>query len=92
MTDTVVIALPYFLPDAERIAAFLGADVMTYTPEIFTWTFFQRKRIVALMSMGIVVRKIAPLLRDKWTDPAVVVVSPDLPVCNPAAGRPPWCK
>ncbi|HIE31107.1 MAG TPA: hypothetical protein EYP67_01825 [Methanosarcinales archaeon] len=26
------------------------------------------------MSCGIAVRKIAPLLRSKWTDPAVVVV------------------
>ena len=36
MTDTVVIALPYFRNDAERIAAFLGAGFSLYTPEIFT--------------------------------------------------------
>ena len=29
------------------------------------------------MSMGIVVRRIAPLIHDKWNDPAVVVVSPE---------------
>lgn len=77
MTDTVVIALPYFRKDAERIAAFLGAAVAMYTRDIFTEAFRDRKRIIALMSMGIVVRKIAPLLGDKWTDPAVVVISPD---------------
>ena len=38
------------------------------------------------MSMGIVVRKIAPLLRDKWTDPAVVVISPDFRYAVPVLG------
>ena len=38
------------------------------------------------MSMGIVVRKIAPLLDDKWTDPAVVVVSPDCRYAIPLLG------
>ncbi len=86
MTDTVVIALPYFQNDAGRIAAFLGADVALYTPEIFTRAFSSRRRIVALMSMGIVVRKIAPLLDDKWTDPAVVVISPDFRYAIPLLG------
>ena len=38
------------------------------------------------MSMGIVVRKIAPLLDDKWTDPAVVVISPDCRYAVPLLG------
>jgi cobalt-precorrin 5A hydrolase len=86
MTDTVVIALPYFRKDAEKIAVFLGAGFALYTPEIFTEMFRTKKRIVALMSMGIVVRKIAPLLDDKWTDPAVVVVSPDFRYAIPLLG------
>jgi cobalt-precorrin 5A hydrolase len=86
MTDTVVITLPYFLEEAERIAAFLGAKTALYTPEIFSDAFLSRKRIIALMSMGIVVRKIAPLLGDKWTDPAVVVVSPDCRYAIPLLG------
>jgi cobalt-precorrin 5A hydrolase len=86
MTDTVVISLPYFRNDAERIAAFLGADVATYTPEIFDEVFCSHKRIVALMSLGIVVRKIAPLLEDKWTDPAVVIISPDCRYAIPVLG------
>ena len=49
MTGTVVIALPYFRKEAERIAAFLGADVALYTPDIFSGSFSNRKRIVALM-------------------------------------------
>jgi len=86
MTDTVVIALPYFRKDAERVAAFLGADIATYTADVFAEAFRSRKRIVALMSMGIVVRKIAPLLDDKWTDPAVVVISPDCRYAVPVLG------
>jgi cobalt-precorrin 5A hydrolase len=86
MNNTVIIALPYFRHDAERIAAFLGAEVLEYSPEIFATVFQDRKRIVALMSMGIVVRKIAPLLEDKWKDPAVVVVSPDFRFVIPLLG------
>jgi cobalt-precorrin 5A hydrolase len=86
MIDTVVIALPYFRKDAEGIAAFLGADITAYTPGIFADSFKSRKRIVALMSIGIVVRKIAPLLDDKWTDPAVVVISPDCRYAIPVLG------
>jgi cobalt-precorrin 5A hydrolase len=86
MKDTVVITFPYSRGEAERIAAFLDADVTEYSSGIFDSVFPGRKRIVALMSMGIVVRKIAPLLEDKWKDPAVVVVSPDLCYAVPVLG------
>jgi len=86
MNDTVVITFPYSRGEAEKIAGFLGADVVEYTPDIFGTIFAGRRRIIALMSMGIVVRKIAPLLEDKWTDPAVVVVSPDLRFAIPLLG------
>jgi len=86
MTETVVIALPRFSRDAERIATFLGAEFREYNPDIFSELFPHSHRIVAVMSMGIVMRKIAPLLRDKWTDPAVVVVSPDLAYAIPLVG------
>jgi cobalt-precorrin 5A hydrolase len=86
MNDTLVIALPRFLVRAEQIASFLGADVREYTPAIFSEIFPHTRRIVAVMSMGIVVRRIAPLIRDKWNDPAVVVVSPDLAYAIPVLG------
>jgi cobalt-precorrin 5A hydrolase len=86
MNDTVVITFSYSRREAEQIASFLGADIMEYTPEIFDTIFPGRKRIIAMMSMGIVVRKIAPLLENKWTDPAVVVVSPDLRFAIPLLG------
>jgi len=86
MTDTVVITFPYSRKEAERIAAFLGADVVDYTSDIFPAVFATKKRIIALMSMGIVVRKIALLLEDKWKDPAVVVISPDCRYAIPVLG------
>jgi len=86
MTDTVVIALFRFLGEAETVAQFLGADVREYTPDLFSELFPHTRRIVAIMSMGIVVRSIAPLLNDKWNDPAVVVVSPDLAYAIPLIG------
>ena len=86
MTDTIVIALPRFMGDAKKIADFLGADVREYTPDIFFEVFPHTRRIVAVMSMGIVVRMIAPLIHDKWNDPAVVVVSPDLSYAIPVLG------
>ena len=86
MTGTVVIALARFLPDARRIASFLDAEVMEYRAGIFAEIFPKTERIVALMSMGIVVRGIAPLLSDKWTDPAVVVVTPDFAYAIPLVG------
>jgi cobalt-precorrin 5A hydrolase len=86
MTDTVVIALFRFLDKANTVAQFLGGEVYEYRPDIFSEIFPHTKRIIAIMSMGIVVRNIAPLLEDKWNDPAVVVVSPDLAYAIPLIG------
>jgi len=86
MTGTVVIALERFLPDARRIADALGADVLPYGRDVFRTAFAGYGRIVALMSAGIAVRGIAPLLTDKWRDPAVVVVGPDLRYAVPVVG------
>jgi len=86
MKETIVITFQHSIREAESIATYLGADVEEYTPDVFEEVFQHRKRIVALMSMGIVVRKIASLLRDKWTDPAVVVVSPDCRFAIPLLG------
>ena len=86
MNDTVVIALPRFMDHAERIGNFLGADVREYTPGLFSEIFSHTRNIVAVMSMGIVVRGIAPLIQDKWNDPAVVVVSPDFLYAVPVLG------
>ena len=86
MNETIVITFPYSRAEADRIAAHIGADVAGYHDSVFDEVFSKRKRIIALMSMGIVVRKIAGLLKDKWKDPAVVVVSPDMRFAIPVLG------
>jgi cobalt-precorrin 5A hydrolase len=86
MTGTCVIALPRFAGKAGEIARHLGADLIPYGPDAFASAFSSYRGIVAVMSAGIVVRSIAPLLKDKWSDPAVVVVSPDLTWAVPVAG------
>ena len=86
MTGTVVIAFPRSGKKAEKIARHIGATVRFYKKGIFEELFSSADRIVALMATGIVVRSIAPLLSDKWKDPAVVVVSPDLSCAIPVVG------
>ena len=86
MRDTVVISLGRFSENAIKIAGFLDADMLPYDHDSFQSVFGRYRKIVALMSVGIVVRSITPLLADKWTDPAVVVVSPDMKFAIPLAG------
>jgi len=86
MTGTVVIAFARSEKKAEEIARHLNASVLPYRKGLFAEVFSSADRIVALMATGIVVRSIAPLLTGKWTDPAVVVVSPDLSFAIPLVG------
>jgi cobalt-precorrin 5A hydrolase len=86
MSRTVVIALPRFRGEATTVARVLDADHCDYTVGVFAKVWEQYGRIVAVMSAGIVVRQVAPLLKDKWQDPAVVVVSPDLRYAIPLIG------
>ncbi len=71
---------------AKQLAEWLGADVMDYTDDAFEEAFQKYEVIIAVMACGIVVRKLSPLIRDKWVDPAVIVVTPDLRYCIPILG------
>jgi cobalt-precorrin 5A hydrolase len=84
--NSAVIYLERFREPAERVAGLLGAELIPYSETAFLEAFRTYRRIVAVMATGIVVRAIAPLLRDKWTDPAVVVVAPDLSFAIPLIG------
>lgn len=86
MKDTVVISLEKFAPDAEGLAEKIDADFELYSKDIFAAVFGKYRKVVAVMSAGIAVRTAAPLLKDKWTDPCVVVVSPDLRYAIPVVG------
>lgn len=71
---------------AETLAGWLNAEVVECSDDTLTRSFREYEGIVAVMAMGIVVRKLAPLVHDKWVDPAVVVVTPDMRYCVPVLG------
>ena len=84
--NRVVIYLPRFSDAATKVAECLSADLVEYSSTIFGEVFNRYREIVAVMSVGIAVRGIAPFIKDKWTDPAVVVVTPDLQLAIPILG------
>lgn len=84
--NRTVIALDRFANEGRRIAEFLHADLIPYSDKAFSLAFSQSRSVVAVMACGIVVRAIAPLLVDKWTDPAVVVVDPGFCFAIPLVG------
>jgi cobalt-precorrin 5A hydrolase len=84
-----VITTVFYLGDgagATSIAERLNGETVPYSKEAFEQTFLQGSRIIAVMAAGIVVRALSPLVKDKWTDPPVVVVSPDLRFAIPLLG------
>ena len=81
-----VIYLPRFSEAACRVASVLGAELVEYSSTAFSDTVGCCREIAAVMSVGIAVRGIAPHLKDKWRDPALVVVTPDLRLAIPITG------
>ncbi|WFN35628.1 cobalt-precorrin 5A hydrolase [Methanogenium sp. S4BF] len=71
---------------AQELADRMDASFEVYSKEAFGNAFERYKTIVAVMSTGIAVRAAAPHLHDKWTDPCVVVVSPDFRYAIPLLG------
>ncbi|MCK9419550.1 MAG: cobalamin biosynthesis protein [Nitrospirae bacterium] len=60
---------------AERLKSFSpGAEIAKYAPDVVEDLWRRSEELVFIMASGIVVRTIAPLLKDKRTDPAVVVL------------------
>ena len=60
--------------------------MLLYEKGIFEKAFKSYGAIVAVFATGIVVRDIAPLLENKWSDPAVVVVDSNLNFAIPLLG------
>jgi cobalt-precorrin 5A hydrolase len=56
------------------VQSIVGGKIMCYSHEAIKAAMDSYKVIIALMSVGIVVRGLAPFITDKWFDPAVVVV------------------
>ncbi|MFD1634437.1 cobalt-precorrin 5A hydrolase [Haloplanus ruber] len=61
-------------------------DVLEYHGDVFAEHWGEYDCFVGLMASGIAMRKTAPLLDDKWDDPAVVVVDEELTWAIPLTG------
>ncbi|RXK51398.1 cobalt-precorrin 5A hydrolase [Halorientalis pallida] len=61
-------------------------DLIEYHGEVFAEHWGEYDCFVGLMASGIAMRKTAPLLDDKWDDPAIVVVDEELTWAIPITG------
>jgi len=61
-------------------------DVVEYHGDVFEEYWGEYDCFVGLMASGIAMRKTAPLLDDKWDDPAIVVVDEQLTWAIPITG------
>lgn len=73
MVELAIVTFQRNLQHAEKIQKFIGGEIIAYSKDAFKKAF-EYKLIIAIMAAGIVVRNIVPLVRDKWDDPAVVLV------------------
>ncbi|WP_436930810.1 cobalt-precorrin 5A hydrolase [Halosimplex halobium] len=76
---------------AEAIEAELGdrydtIDLIEYHGDVFEEYWGEYDCFVGLMASGIAMRKTAPLLDDKWDDPAIVVIDEELTWAIPITG------
>jgi cobalt-precorrin 5A hydrolase len=63
-----------YVPDRHRFALAMGAQGFPRIGAVFREIWANHRALVCIMSTGIVVRLIAPLLHNKTSDPAVVVL------------------
>ncbi len=86
-----VVSFERTIDTAREIAAELREsydtiDVIEYHGDVFADHWGEYDCFVGLMASGIAIRKTAPLLEDKWDDPAVVVVDEELTWAIPLTG------
>ncbi len=85
MGELAIITFPRNLVIAEKIQKFLGGEIIPYSKDAFRQAF-EYDSIIAIMAAGIAVRNIAPLIYDKWEDPAVVVIDCGMNFAIPILG------
>jgi cobalt-precorrin 5A hydrolase len=86
MDEIAIIAFSRNLEIAEKIKDITGGDIIIYSKDAFKLAFEKYGSIIAIMAAGIAVRNIAPLVCDKWKDPAVVVIDSGLTFAIPILG------
>jgi len=86
MDEIAIIAFSRNIEIAEKLKDITGGDIIIYSKDAFRLAFEKYGSIIAIMAAGIAVRNIAPLVCDKWKDPAVVVVDSGLTFAIPILG------
>ncbi|MFD1589150.1 cobalt-precorrin 5A hydrolase [Halorientalis brevis] len=89
--EIAIISFERKMDTAEEIVADIGdryesIDVIEYHGDVFAEHWGEYDCFVGLMASGIAMRKTAPLLDDKWDDPAIVVVDEELTWAIPITG------
>ncbi|WP_430505317.1 cobalt-precorrin 5A hydrolase [Haloparvum sp. PAK95] len=89
--NIAIISFERKLDTAEEIVDGIGdrydsIDVIEYHGDVFEEYWGEYDCFVGLMASGIAMRKTAPLLDDKWDDPAIVVVDEELTWAIPITG------
>ena len=89
--EIAIISFGRKLDTARDIEAGIGdgyetVDIIEYHGDVFTEHWGEYDCFVGLMASGIAMRKTAPLLDDKWDDPAIVVVDEELTWAIPITG------
>ncbi|WP_096390982.1 cobalt-precorrin 5A hydrolase [Halopenitus persicus] len=89
--ELAIISFERKLETAEEIVAELAddydrIDVIEYHGDVFAEHWGEYDCFLGLMASGIAMRKTAPLLDDKWDDPAIVVVDEELTWAIPITG------
>jgi cobalt-precorrin 5A hydrolase len=71
---------------AELDDAYERVDIIEYHGDVFEQQWGEYDCFIGLMASGIAMRKTAPLLDDKWDDPAIVVIDEALTWAIPITG------
>jgi cobalt-precorrin 5A hydrolase len=89
--EIAIISFERKLDTAEEIVGGIGenyerVDIIEYHSDVFAEFWGEYDCFIGLMASGIAMRKTAPLLDDKWDDPAIVIVDEALTWAIPITG------
>ena len=89
--EIAIIAFERKMDTAEEIVEGIGdryerIEILEYHGDVFEEHWGEYDCFVGLMASGIAMRKTAPLLDDKWDDPAICVVDEELTWAIPITG------
>ncbi|WP_336342700.1 cobalt-precorrin 5A hydrolase [Halalkalicoccus ordinarius] len=89
--EIAIVAFERKMETAEEIVEGIGdryerIEILEYHGDVFAEHWGEYDCFVGLMASGIAMRKTAPLLDDKWDDPAICVVDEELTWAIPITG------